>query len=114
MGILEFLSGLLGGEASQITDKGRLRQVQGEIYDVDRDWALTFGKLVSQEFTNKDLSVVPLGELRDEDLLHVDFAKGHEDEALTLLNGESVVLRGYLGSNMGLSTLQQAEIVERL
>ena len=114
MGFLEFLSGLLGGETSQITDKGRLRQVQGEIYDVNRDWALTFGKLVSQEFTNKDLSVVPLGELRDEDLLHVDFSKDHEDEALTLLNGESVVLRGYLGSNMGLSTLQQAEIVERL
>ena len=80
--------------------------MQGEIYDIERDLVLTFGKLVSQEFTNKDLSVVPLSELRDENLLHVDFAKDHEAQALTLQNGESVVLRGYLGSNMGLSTLQ--------
>ena len=72
--------------------------MQGEIYDIERDLVLTFGKLVSQEFTNKDLSVVPLSELRDENLLHVDFAKDHEAQALTL--------QSYLGSNMGLSTLQ--------
>ena len=56
--------------------------MQGEIYDIERDLVLTFGKLVSQEFTNKDLSVVPLSELRDENLLHVDFAKDHEPKHL--------------------------------
>ena len=111
--MLQFILGLFGAKPFRAEDFGELCEVEGQIYNVKQESVLTFGYLLSQDFTDKDLSIVPLSDLTDDDVVHVDFSKDHEEEALTLMDGESIVLQGYLGRRYDLNVLMQAEIVER-